>query len=756
MNDDGALEDLVASFLDLRDGPEPGLEPEAFAARQRPELREALLAAIRGALEASRLLPDGGGPELLPLSRARVGAYRVVREIGRGGMGIVFEAERDGRRFALKWLPNAPLLGARAIERVKREAAALARLDHPNVVAIRDSGSEDGVPFLVMDLVEGEPLSSIVGKPAPREAAALVRRLALAVQAVHDRGVLHRDLKPQNVVVRPDGEPVLVDFGLVAADDLASITSTGDFVGTPRYMAPEQARGLETDARTDVHALGLVLYELATGRAARESGSRDSVALAIAAGAFPAPRVVRPDVPADLEKIVLVALAVDPRRRYPSAAAMADDLARFLDGEPVTARPPGPLLRAAAAARRRPARTALVAAVALLALALGALLLRPRSLSPEDARRAHDAAAEAAAAFLDGRGADAVLAAADRALAIDPGQPLAAALRAAASGGEAPAGARPAAAIALDGLRLLAAGDHAAASARLREAAALDPAVVVAPAAAGFAAARARDFDGAVRELVVAGRVLPSSRRVAEELAAAYRKTQQFAAAEAELVRAIALEPERAALWVELAQVRLQRESLDDGLVAAREAVRLAGADDAEAGTVLAGLLDARGEREAAREILRGVIAKNPRYLTARTRLALSLDSDHAAEEAAAAYRDVIELDAVNAFALTYLANLHAGADRGRCRGCDAAYARWPDLLDGALAEGYLVRAIASDAGRSPSLSNTILGVAQKLESRDAVKRELEALTEGKEKTPEVLRLEWLLRRLRLAETEPK
>ena len=760
--DDAPLEDLVARFLDLRDETGPALAPEAFAALH-PGRRDALLSAIRAALEASALLPE---PEPRgELAREKIGGYRLVREIGRGGMGIVFEAERDGRRFALKWLPNAPLLGARAVERVRREAAALARLDHPNVVAIRDSGQDDGAPYLVMDLVAGEPLSALVGRLSPGEAARIVATLARAVQAVHETGALHRDLKPQNVVVRPDGEPVLLDFGLVAADDLPSLTSTGDLLGTPRYMAPEQVRGLPADARTDVHALGMILYELATGRAVHEAGTRDRVLEAVVSGSFVAPRRAKRGLPRDLEKVMLVALALDPRRRYPTAAALAADLDRFLAGAPVEARPPGPLARAVARARRHPARAGFAVAALLLLAAAGAGLvlflvlgrLGPGGrLSPDEVRLRGGEVAAAVTAHLDGRGAAATRAAAERALAIDAGHPVAAALRAFAAGEPLAPAARAAAPLVLEGLTLLDAGATAGAAAKLAEAAAMEPDPVLALAVAGIAAREKRDHEAAARDLAAAAAALPSSRRVAEELATVYRRTQQLAAADRELLRAIALEPERAALWVSLAQVRLQGEDLDAGLEAAREAVRLAGEDDPEAGTALAGLLDAKGDREAAREILRRVIARNPRHATSLTRLAISLDTDHRVAEAAAAYLAVIEVDPGNAFALACLANLHAGADRGKCRGCDAAYAAHPELIDPALAESYLVRAVAADAGKSATLVNTLLQVALKLERREAVAAELERLTAGTEKTPETLRLDWMLRRLRLAETAPK
>jgi serine/threonine protein kinase len=193
------VEALVAAFVERREAGET-LTAEAFAA-EHPEYEQQLLPALRACLEAMDLFPDPEGA--LPAS---IGGYRVLRELGRGGMGVVFEVEREAQHFALKLLPIAA--GPRASERFRREAAALRKLDHPGIAAIRDTGTDHGAPFLVMDLVRGQGLEEFEGPMAPRNAAALVRDLARIVQAAHDTGVLHRDLKPQNVILRDDGQVV--------------------------------------------------------------------------------------------------------------------------------------------------------------------------------------------------------------------------------------------------------------------------------------------------------------------------------------------------------------------------------------------------------------------------------------------------------------------------------------------------------------------------------------------------------------------
>jgi tetratricopeptide (TPR) repeat protein len=275
-------------------------------------------------------------------ARSAVG-YEVLEELGRGGMGVVYRARhlKLDRVVALKVI----LSGAQASEeersRFAAEAQAVARLRHPNVVTLLELGSADGAPYFTMDYCPGS-LVEKVGKPWPaRDAAALVEALARAVQHAHEHGVIHRDLKPANVLFTEDGTPRIADFGLAKKLDDARRTASGAILGTPAYMAPEQAAGKtsEIGPLVDVWALGAVLYELLVGRPPFLADGAANTLVRILSDDPSPPRSLDRSVPRDLETIALRCLSKEPRRRYASAKDLADDLRRFLDGEPIKARP---------------------------------------------------------------------------------------------------------------------------------------------------------------------------------------------------------------------------------------------------------------------------------------------------------------------------------------------------------------------------------------------------------------------------------
>ena len=306
------LEALVEAFLDRLDD-DPELSPETFAA-EHPNAGPQLLASLRSTIDVMTALGDGVEP--LP---ERIGPHTVIGELGRGGMGVVYEIEHGGQRRALKRLGVTALLQPNAQQRFGREANALRRLAVDGVVAVHEVGMADGLPFLVMDLVDGPSLEG--AGPLPwRRATELCRDLGNALAAIHDAGLCHRDLKPQNVILGNDGKPVIVDFGLVHDDTNATLTGTGDLVGTPRYLAPEQAAGQPTDARTDVHALGLLFAELLTGQPVRRGTNRSAVLTEAVAGR-PAELGSIEHVTA-LRRVVQTATALRPRWRYPTARAM--------------------------------------------------------------------------------------------------------------------------------------------------------------------------------------------------------------------------------------------------------------------------------------------------------------------------------------------------------------------------------------------------------------------------------------------------
>lgn len=379
--DEAHLEELVADFLDRRDQ-KPDLTPSQYIDTycrelDGPEARKSFLMAVASVDRIVRTVADA-----VPDAPYQIGPYRIVAEIGRGGMGIVYEVESDQGAFALKLIPVAPLASPRVLERFHREVETLARLSHPNIVSIHDTGTEGGVPFFVMDLVRGKPLLEHAKEIGIPESLRLAQTLALTMAQAHEQGVIHRDLKPQNVMVREDGTPVILDFGLTTGDDFPSLTSTGDRVGTPRYMAPEQAQNGHADSRSDLYALGLILYELVVGRPAYDQRSRDTVIDAVSSGRFRRPRQHRPEIPRDVEKIILQAVALNPSRRYPDATAFAADLENALAGRPVVARPPGAAARVLRVLGREPLKVAVVLLFVSTALLLFRGLFRE---SPEDA-----------------------------------------------------------------------------------------------------------------------------------------------------------------------------------------------------------------------------------------------------------------------------------------------------------------------------------------------------------------------------------
>ncbi len=397
----------------------PGLDPEdavelvytEFVCREEfgppPDPAEFLarFPALRTQLEEQFLVHRTLAPDRAPPAprEQSVGPYRLVREVGRGGRGAVFLAtdSRDGRAVALKVLLSGEYATPADLDLFRREADALARLDHPNLVRIVEAGEDGGRPYLAMEFADGPPLSACAARYRdPRAAAALVEALARALHHAHGRGVVHRDLKPSNVLLTAGGMPKLGDFGLARVLDARSArTRTGDVVGTLGYMAPEQAAGGAHRAGpgADVYALGAVLYDLLAGRPpfGHEPTARALFEL------FQEPpasvRAARPEVPRDLETVCLRCLEKHPARRYPTALALADDLRRFLDGRPVTARAPGAAVRFARWARRRPAAAAAlgVLAAAAVALVAGGLYYTARlSAANDDLQRSLGTAEE--------------------------------------------------------------------------------------------------------------------------------------------------------------------------------------------------------------------------------------------------------------------------------------------------------------------------------------------------------------------------
>ena len=304
------------------------------------------------------------------------GDYEIQEELGRGGMGVVYRARQLtlNREVALKMVKAGLLADDLELRRFQNEAEAVAQLDHPGIVPVYEVGEHEGQRYFSMKLIPGGSLASRLEsyKDDPRAAAALLAEVAEAVQHAHARGILHRDLKPANILLDERGRPHVTDFGLAKKlEESIELTQSGAVMGTPAYMAPEQSLGLRGAVTTvsDVYGLGAVLYALLTGRAPFQGDNVIDTLQAVRERPANPPSRLNGKVAYDLEVICLKALEKEPRRRYASARDLADDLNRWLKGEPVSARPVSSSVRAWMWCRRRPAIVGLSAALALVAIA---------------------------------------------------------------------------------------------------------------------------------------------------------------------------------------------------------------------------------------------------------------------------------------------------------------------------------------------------------------------------------------------------
>lgn len=446
---------VTAALQEARAGHEVDIE---LVADQHPEIRSELLTALRGVASLERSVDqevlDAGMPEA-------IGPYTVVREIGRGGMGVVYEAEDRSldRRVAIKLLPERISSSADFVERFRREAHAAARLEHPGVVPVYGVGDADGQHYYAMQFVDGYGLDGLVrifagtrdegevldrseesgrerrfaralatgrldrfgarsedpsglegadddgarpalGRAYHRNVARIGLRAAEALGHAHARGVLHRDIKPANVLLDRSGRVLITDFGLAKLDESEDLTREGDFVGTLRYMAPEQFNG-HAEPRSDVYGLGLVLYELLTLERAVKSDSRAELVNELLHVVPRSPDAVRPEVPQDLARIVMKAIAKLPEHRYRTAEAMAADLRAFLEGQPIAARAPSTLyLARLAVSRSRGPFIAVAVLVAALLVGTVIYVLELQDSTRREAGLAYRANLAAAAASL--------------------------------------------------------------------------------------------------------------------------------------------------------------------------------------------------------------------------------------------------------------------------------------------------------------------------------------------------------------------
>src|SRR6266511_3380076 len=310
------------------------------------------------------------------------GDYELLEEIGRGGQGVVFRARQKSlnRTVALKVIGLGQWASKAHLKRFRREAEAAASLEHPGIVPIHEVGERDGSCYFSMKLIEGGQLDEIAKRePIPiRHAAELIAKLARTVSYAHEHGILHRDIKPGNILLDAEGEPHLTDFGLARlAETESTVTRTMEVLGTPSYMAPEQAVGnnAAVTSATDIYGLGAVLYQLLTGHPPFAGGTTFETVRLVLDTAPRQPRLWNRKIDRDLATICLKCLDKDPQRRYSSALALAEDLERWLKDEPIRARRTGIFARGRKWVRRNPTSALLAASLVALAAAIGAMTL---------------------------------------------------------------------------------------------------------------------------------------------------------------------------------------------------------------------------------------------------------------------------------------------------------------------------------------------------------------------------------------------
>jgi eukaryotic-like serine/threonine-protein kinase len=397
MNRDVSEATSVASMVALAadeylDQLSRGEAPEVSEySRRYPQVASVLPQVLPVLQMMQAMVPRDHVPDASLAETAMLGDFRLLREIGRGGMGVVYEAEQAslGRRVALKVLPITAGTDARQLARFQIETQVAAALHHPHIVPIFAVGHDRGLHYYAMQLIEGRCLAAVLQRPSPRlgggadsptedrptmcsplrprEAARLAVQAAEALDHAHALGVLHRDVKPANLLVDDSGHLWVTDFGLARIQGGSDLTLSGDLLGTLRYMSPEQATGGRiVDVRTDIYSLGATLYELLTARPAFDGVDRQELLRQITLAEPVLLRKLDTAIPRDLETICLKAMAKEPERRYATAGELADDLGRFLDDRPILARRPGLAERAARWSRRHRRATAIAALLSML------------------------------------------------------------------------------------------------------------------------------------------------------------------------------------------------------------------------------------------------------------------------------------------------------------------------------------------------------------------------------------------------------
>jgi TolB-like protein/predicted Ser/Thr protein kinase len=360
-----------------------GLLPETPIAARDPSTITATEAddgGSAGNVEANAAAATGHSEEAAPSAATlgELGDYELLKVVGRGGQGVVYRAHQKSlnRTVALKVISLGSWATEAHLKRFRREAEAAARLEHPGIVPIHEVGERDGSCYFSMKFVEGGQLDEVVRRTpmSIRQAAELIAKVARTVHYAHEHGILHRDIKPGNILLDAKGEPLLTDFGLARLTEAEStVTRTKEVMGTPSYMAPEQAMGnnAAVSSATDVYGLGAVLYQLLTGHPPFAGGTTYETIKLVLDTEPRQPRLLNPKIDRDLSTICVKCLEKDPKRRYPSSLALAEDLEHWLKHEPIQARRSGVLTRGKKWVRRKPAIAALIVSLVAFAATLG-------------------------------------------------------------------------------------------------------------------------------------------------------------------------------------------------------------------------------------------------------------------------------------------------------------------------------------------------------------------------------------------------
>lgn len=715
-----SLEDLVAEYAERREAGED-LQPETFVS-EHPDRADELRPLLASLSDTEGLF--GGGEDLLP---ERLGPYRILGEISRGGMGLILEAERidpPGPRVALKVLLGVGRLSERARERFRREVQALAALEDKAIVRVLDHGFAGGTPYLALERLDGRDLGSERPDLAYEAWARLGAELARALSLLHSKGILHRDLKPSNVVLNKDGQPVLVDFGLAGGELGATLTCSGDLLGTPAYMSPEQASGDKADVRSDIFGIGAILHECLTARAPHAGTESLQVLDRARHQAVPSLRKLDGRIPRDLDRIVSRCLAFVPQQRYASAEDVQADLLRFAEGTPVEARPLRPVERARSLwARRRGAILSASAALLLLALSLLLIFVWPFS-ETEALREAQDAAV---LAWVDGNGAT-----------LDP-QTI------------------NVLDLSKDSATRLQRAGRLLADQKAREALPLlqavldeEPRNALGIVMLARAARESGQLAMAERELTAAIRRLPESTALLSSLAWVQRKQRHWIEAEKSLRKALALDDARPLLWKQLAIVLFYQDRNVEALTAAERMLALRnGKASLYERNLYASLLDRNGRFAEAERVYRALLLERPEKATLLFNLAYSLDSDHRLFEAREIYRRLARNPASRARALASLAWLESGSDL-QCEECKAAFADHPELRDDGKALAHCLDAVRACKARDRGTVQTAVAIAKRLGKQAELRALLQPwFDEGQRSDKELLLISRALRALK-------